>query len=125
MSLKNIKTISWKITEANEQVEQELDEKYWDFLINRINYKEISFDAKKKEIVFAAFIPVRDIIIETLEEIEKGYIDVLQCRVCEGYFDINKNEGIFGDPQKLKHFICDKCSRNISAKDFYDKHLAL
>jgi len=123
--MKNINTVHWNIDEANKQLERNLEEEYWKFLIKQINYHEISFDDKKKEIVFASYVPIKDVVAEVLNEIEEGFVEVSGCCLCKKYFNINNEDGIFGDPGNLKHFICNKCSKNISAKDFYENHLKM
>ena len=39
---------------------------------------------------------------------------------CSGYFDLNRSEGIFGDPEELEQFICMPCAETMSAREYYE-----
>lgn len=125
MAMKEIKRIKWSLDEANDYFKLNLDKRYWEFIVQQLNYKEISYNPKLNALFFPSYIPVKDIIGEILKEIDKGSISVIKCQICEYYFDINKEEGIFGDPQNMERFICSPCSQNLSAKDFYEIHLKI
>lgn len=124
MTLKHLKENTWTIEQANQHVKQDFDKKYWQFLIRLINYKEVKWDAKNHSIIFAEYIPLKTLIEEVLERIltEEEFM-VEQCQECHHYFDVNNDEGIFGDTEALAHFICKKCAHSLTAWQFYHKHL--
>ncbi len=121
--MKNVKNIHWEISEANQRLQQDFDVAWWAFLIAALDYKEISFDAVKQEIVFPEYIPIKNLLADLLEQIRQETIAARQCGVCRQYFDINKNDGIFGDEENLERFICRHCAQSLSAWDFYQHHL--
>lgn len=123
MSLKDIKTTRWTIEEANRHLQQNFTAEYWAFLVIQLNYKEVKFE--NKQIVFAEYLPMKTLISEVLHRIAQGGMTVIQCEVCQQFFDINKQEGIFGDNAHLKRFICHECSHQLSAWEFYHQYLLL
>ncbi len=120
MSKLQIKELS--IDEANQYLKVDFDQNYWEFLIKQINYKEIRFENSR--ITFPPFIPFVEVVKEILQEIEEG-METACCRVCQKYFNIDQEDGIFGDPQNLDRFICKACSLTLSARDFYEKYLKI
>ncbi|MFQ5560422.1 MAG: hypothetical protein ACE5FU_07550 [Nitrospinota bacterium] len=123
--MKEIRMERWNLEEANTRIGKNFDEKYWRFLVTQIvQYPEISFSSTKG-IESPSYIPLKEVILEILGEIDGGSIDVESCEVCKEYFDINKEDGIFGDPSALKNFICQSCSLKLSAKEFFDTFLVL
>ncbi len=121
MSKLQIKELS--IEEANQSLKVDFDQNYWEFLIKQINYHEIRFE--KGKIVFPPYIPFGEVVKEILQEIKAGNVETASCRVCQKYFNINQEDGIFGDPQNLDRFICKACSVALSAREFYEKHLKM
>ncbi len=121
--MKNIKTTCWNLTEANQHLQQDFSAVYWAFLIAQVNYKEVSFDSATQAIVFPEYIPLKSLLKDVLDNIKQGIIAVRQCRVCQQYFDVNKQDGIFGDNENLERFICKDCAQTLSAWDFYYQHL--
>jgi len=123
MTLKHLKESSWTIEQANQQIKQEYDEQYWQFLVRLINIKEVNWNANSKTIVFAEYIPLKTLFNEVLERIPTEEFIVEKCYVCQHYFNVNKDDGIFGDTEKLTHFICKKCAHSLTAWEFYQNHL--
>jgi hypothetical protein len=111
------------IEEANHSLQVDFDQNYWKFLVKQINYREIHFE--QGAIVFPPFIPFEEVVKEILQEIKDGEIETACCQVCQSYFNINQEDGIFGDPQNLDRFICKDCSLKISAREFYENHLKM
>ncbi len=37
--------------------------------------------------------------------------------------EADKDDGIFGDPRNLQHYLCGLCADRMSAREFYEKHL--
>lgn len=124
MTIKHLKESSWTIEQANQQVKQNFDEKYWQFLIRLINCKEVNWNENDNTINFAEYIPLKTLCNEILERIltEKEFM-IEQCQECHHYFNVNNENGIFGDTENLTHFICKKCAQSLTAWTFYQKHL--
>ncbi len=125
MTLKHLKESSWTIEQANQQLKQEYDQQYWQFLVRLINIKEVKWNAKNNSIDFAEYIPLKTLINEVLERISTKEFMVEQCHVCRHYYNVNEDDGIFGDTEKLIHFICEKCAQSLSAWEFYQNHLKI
>ena len=125
MAVKDLKTVSWSIAEANTQTQRDLSPEYWAFLIAQVNYSEVTFDSAAQQVTFAEYIPLRGLLAEVLTRIENGNVSVTQCRLCEHYFDMNNADGIFGDTDELARFICKDCASTLSAWDFYHQHLKI
>jgi len=125
MAFKNIKTTHWTLKEVNDYLQQNFDAKYWAFLIAQLSYKEVQFDKVAEQIIFAEYLPIRTLIIETLGRIKQGEIVPMSCEVCQQFFDVNKQEGIFGDTHHLKRFVCKTCSQKLSAWEFYHQYLKI
>lgn len=111
----------WSIAEANALIAKEFDKELWRLIVGRMDYEEIIFDRENEEIVAPDFIPFADLAMEVIAEMDPASIH--RCQVCSQIFDINKEDGIFGDPTNLDHFLCQSCSESMSAKTFFNKHL--
>lgn len=111
----------WSIAEANGLVGRKFDKAFWLFVLQQIDYEELFFDTQKEEIVCPGFIPFADLATEVIHDLDPATVH--RCQICAGVFDINEEDGIFGDPTNLKHFICQTCSEAMSAKTFFNKHL--
>ncbi len=114
---------TWSLEEANQLIKKQLPRNYWIFLIQQMFYPDIQFDENLNIISCPGFIPFRDLAIEVLQDLDKRKKDIKECLVCDRYFDVNKEDGIFGDAGNLEKFICNRCSNKISAKEFYDRYL--
>lgn len=112
-------------TEANDLVKKNFDANYWAFIVKNMNYPEITINPTNEKISFPDFIPFKDLANEVIVDLEKTKNEIKICRVCEMYFNINNEDGIFGDPSKLQNFICSECSKKMSAKDFYDNFMIM
>ena len=124
MKLKSpIKTYS--LQEANVFVQKDFSVNYWVFIVQIISYPDIKCDPENGQITCPDFIPFKDLALEVIRDLECRTKDIKECQVCSMYFDINKEEGIFGDPNKLNNFICDGCSKKITAKEFYEQHMVI
>jgi hypothetical protein len=114
---------TYSLDEANTFVKRDFSANYWIFVIQNMNYPEIKCDQKTGEITCPGFIPFKDLALEVIIDLERNKNNVKECQVCNHYFDINKGDGIFGDPDNLERFICNGCSHKISANEFYEKYL--
>ena len=116
---------TWSLEEANQLVKKQLSRNYWIFLIQQMHYQEIKFDENLNIISCPTFIPFRELSIEVMQDLDKNKKDIKVCLICERYFDINTEDGIFGDTGNLEKFICNVCSNQISAKKFYEEYLSM
>jgi hypothetical protein len=110
-------------SEANLLVKKDFNANYWVFIIQNMNYPEIKYDHDSKRISCPGFIPFKDLAVEVISDLERNKNNIKACKVCEMYFDINQEDGIFGDPDNLENFICGSCSEKITAKEFYEKFM--
>ncbi len=115
----------FSLNEANLLVKKNFKSNYWVFIIKNMNYPEIKYDHGSEQISCPDFIPFRDLALEVISDLERKQDDVRKCQVCGQYFDVNMEEGIFGDPDNLDRFICSACSRKISAREFYEKYMEM
>ncbi|MBF0621610.1 MAG: hypothetical protein HQL54_06750 [Magnetococcales bacterium] len=113
------------IAEANSLTDSDFDANYWFLIVENMNYQEISLNSDRTQISHPDFIPFRELALEVISDLKRRKNDIKACRVCAGYFDINKEDGIFGDAENLKNFICQTCSNTISARAFYEKHMVM
>ena len=125
MSSKQQQFNTYSLEEANNLIKKDFSANFWVFIIQNMNYPEIKFDQKSEQITCPGFIPFRDLALEIIHDLDHKKDDVKECQVCRMYFDINNDEGIFGDPDNFKNFICDDCSSKITAKDFYEKYMEM
>ena len=125
MGTKKLTNTHWTVDQANQQIQQQFEPDYWSFLINQVNYTEVNWDAEEKQIVFSEFIPLKTLLDDVLDRIARDDIAVTQCQVCQQFSDFNHDEGIFGEPDNLAHFICRTCAHSLSAWEFYQNHLKI
>ena len=123
MSSKHLKTTTWSVEEANQQLQQNFSAAYWAFLITQINYKEVTFNQDTHSIHFSDYIPLKTLINELLVRIQNHEIALTQCQRCQQFFDMNQAEGIFADWRHLEGFICKSCAQQLSAWVFYQEYL--
>ncbi|MBF0383038.1 MAG: hypothetical protein HQL69_18610 [Magnetococcales bacterium] len=116
---------TYSLDEANLLVKKYFNANYWLFIIQNMNYPEIKYDPDSGQITSPGFIPFKDLALEVIQDLEGKKDEVKECLVCTQYFDINKEDGIFGDPENLDGFICGGCSMQISAKEFYEKYMVM
>lgn len=115
----------WSLDEVNKLVNQSFSKNYWHFIILQMNYPEIQMEATSGQISCPAFIPFRDLALEVMQDLRKRNHVIKACQVCTHYFDINKEDGIFGDTQKLDRFICLTCANKMSAKEYFERYLVM
>lgn len=119
--MKNIDNATRNIGELNVALNTTFDTRYWCFIFKKIGYNEVLFDADKGTVTYPEFIPLEDMIRDVLEELDRD--QTLVCIACDQVFDMNEEEGIFGDLENLDRFLCRNCSEGISAREFYFKYL--
>ena len=110
----------WSIAEANQLIKRNFDKEFWIFILKMTDYPEIYFDTQEEKIVCPGFIPFANLATEVIDDLDME--TVRHCQICEKVFDINKEDGIFGNLANLEHFICQTCAEAMSAKTFFDKH---
>ncbi len=91
------------------------------FLVRRIGIQDIRID--RDEIVYSSFLPVEQLLKETLQGLEVDGVRPLPCLKCTGVFDAEHEDGIFADPHELNGFICRACAEKLNAWSFYNDHL--
>lgn len=121
--MKAINTTVWTVLEANQRLKTDYSSAYWAFLIRMLNCQEVKFDVTEGKISFSNYIPLTELLNEVGKQIQDSTIVPQICRVCSEYFDINREDGIFGNPANLEGFICKTCAEKLSALDFYMHHL--
>jgi hypothetical protein len=114
---------TYSLDEANLLVKRDFNANYWVFIIQNMNYPEIKYYPDSGQITCPGFIPFKDLALEVISDLELNKNNVKECQVCKMYFDINSGDGIFGDPDNLERFICNRCSHKLSANEFYEKYL--
>lgn len=119
--MKNIQNRTTDIGELNVALGKEFDTPFWSLIFSKIGYNEIVFDAEEGTVTYPDFIPIEDMIRDVLDRLDEE--QTIACEVCRQVFDINEEDGIFGDPQRLKRFLCRRCSEVTSARDFYYRYL--
>ncbi|MBN2492075.1 MAG: hypothetical protein JXQ29_14605 [Planctomycetes bacterium] len=119
--MKNIRNRVTDLGELNVALGTAFDTAAWKFLLDRIAYDEIVFDATQGTVTYPEFVPLEDMIRDVLAQLD--WKQTVACVVCRGLFDLNEEDGIFGDPEKLERFLCRRCSEETSARDFYYKYL--
>ena len=111
------------VSEANDELGVDMEAAFWEALVRFIAYPELVYDAKSQTISFPSYVPFRQLAEEWLEGIEQGIHDIRLCEVCEGYFDLDQSEGIFGRPELQEEFICIPCAESMTAKDYYERFI--
>ena len=91
------------------------------FLLRRIQLKEIALEGN--ELVHSSFLPVEQLLRETIDELEASGGRAEPCRRCGEYFDVEHDPGIFEDPSELTGFLCRACAEGLSAWDYFHDHL--
>jgi len=121
--MREIRTEEITIAKANDAVGETLPPGLWEFLVRRLRYPEIRFDAPGGVIRYPGFIPIETMLREALEEIRGSGVDARPCGVCAEWRDVNAEEGIFANPRSLEGFICEECARAMSAWTFFHERL--
>ena len=119
--MKNIHTLTKDIGELNVALDTHFDTPFWSFIFSKIGYNEITFNAEEGTVTYPEFIPLEDMVRDVLDRVDQE--QTIVCAACRCVFDLNEEDGIFGDPEKLARFLCRRCSEEISARDFYYKYL--
>ncbi len=120
--MKNVRNITKNVAELNVALRRSYDLGYWSFIFDKVGYKEIVFDQSTGEVSYPEFVPLEELVENLLEGLDA--IPTATCAVCRAHFDLNEEEGIFGDPERLEKFICRQCSETLSAREFYFKYLS-
>lgn len=121
--MRQVKTESLTIPQANEELSVEMDVGFWEALVRLIAYPELVFDATTSTIRFPNYVPFRQLASEWIEGIEQGIHDIRICEGCSGYFDIDRSQGIFGRHEEEDEFICRPCAEAMSALTYYERFI--
>lgn len=119
--MKNVRNQTTNVAELNVALGRSFDLDYWQFVFEKIGYSEITFDRQSGDVTYPEFVPMRELVESVLDDLDR--IPTASCEVCRGRFDLNENQGIFGDPERLKKFVCQACSETLSAREFYFTYL--
>ncbi len=121
--MQHIQKKTLTIADANKTHNVELDSAMWAFIVKSINYRELTFDAKTKLIHIDGYVPFEGLAKEWINGIANGSFDVCKCELCNEFFDLNKEAGIFGRPDDLDEFICMSCAENMTARNYYERFI--
>ena len=122
-NMKNIKQESLSVTAVNQALNVDLEANMWEFIIRMINYPELKFDPATDSICFMGYVPFKSLAKEWIAGINEGIYDVRSCECCAGYFDVNKTDGIYGNPDDLEEFICFPCAERMTAREYYERFI--
>ena len=121
--MQHIQTETLTIEELNKSHNVELDSAMWAFIIKAISYRELTFDDKTKLVHIDGYVPFTELAKEWINGIADGSFDVRKCELCEAYFDINKEEGIYGKPDDFEEYICMSCAEKMTAREYYQRFI--
>ncbi len=121
--MKNVRQVSLSVTEANQALNVDFEARMWEFMVKMINYPELEFDTTTDLIYFMNYVPFEALAKEWIAEINEGTYDIRNCEVCAGYFDVNKTDGIYGNPTDLEEFICFPCAERMTAREYYERFI--
>lgn len=121
VTMKNVRQESLSITAANHALNVDLDAGMWEFIVRMINYPELQFDSATDSICFVSYVPFKALAKEWIAGINSGIYDVRSCELCADYFDVNKTDGIYGNPDDLEEFICFPCAERMTAREYYER----
>lgn len=121
--MKNVRQESLSVTKANQALNVDLEASMWEFIVSMINYPELEFDSATDSICFIGYVPFKALAKELIAGINDGTYDVRNCACCAGYFDVNKTDGIYGNPQDFEEFICFPCAERMTAREYYERFI--
>ncbi len=121
--MQHIQQETLTIAEANKNHSVELDSAMWAFIVKAINYRELTFDAEAELIHIDGYVPFKELAKEWINGIADGSFDVRKCEVCTAYFDINKEDGIYGNPESFEEYICMPCAEKMTAREYYQRFI--
>ncbi len=121
--MKNIRQSSLSVTEANQALDVDFEASMWAFMVKTINYPDLEFEPATDSICYMSYVPFKALAKEWIAEINEGPYDIRKCEVCAGYFDVNKTDGIYGNPADLEEFICFPCAERMTAREYYERFI--
>ena len=121
--MKNIRQTSLSVTAANQALNVDFEARMWEFMVTMMNYPELEFDTTTDSICFMNYVPFETLAKEWIAGINEGTYDIRNCEVCAGYFDVNKTDGIYGNPADLEEFICFPCAERMTAREYYERFI--
>lgn len=122
-NMKNVKEESLSVSAANQALTVNLEARMWKFIVRTINYPELRFDSTTDSICFMSYIPFTTLAKEWIAGNTEGLYDVRKCEDCGEYFDVNKTDGIYGNPGDLEEFICFPCAERMTAREYYERFI--
>jgi hypothetical protein len=121
--VKNIRNVTVRLKDLADNLGFEVSDTLWPFIAARLAGGEVRLDAESQALTYPDYIPVDQMVRDVLDAMSDGRIEARACAACAEVVDMNKEEGIFGDPESLERFICSRCADTMSAREFYEKHL--
>jgi len=121
--MQSIQQVSLTVAQANQSLEVALESGLWAFIVKKINYPELSFDANTDTITYEGFVPFKELAKEWIIGINNNTYDVQKCQGCGAFFDINAEEGIYGKPDEFDAFICIPCADKMTAREYYQTYI--
>ena len=120
---RHIETEKLTVADANADLGVDMEAAFWEALVRFIAYPELDYDAQSQTISFPNYVPFKQLAAEWLEGIEQGLHDIRICESCEGYFDLDQTDGIFGRPEVQEEFVCMPCAGTMTARAYYERFI--
>lgn len=111
----------WTVADARAAIGPEIDASWLRFAVRKLEYPELSVDGEA--IRHPGYVPVPALALELANSVRRGELDLRRCRVCHEIFDVNVDEGIFGDMGALERFVCRGCAETTTAWTFWQEHV--
>ncbi len=121
--MQHIQQVTLSIENANKAHKVELDPAMWAFIVKAINYPELRFDKETDVIHIDGYVPFTELAKEWINGIADGSFDVRKCELCIAYFDVDKEDGIYGKPEDFEEYICMPCAEKMTAFDYYKRFI--
>jgi hypothetical protein len=121
--VRNIRTVTVRLQDLADELGFEVSDSLWPFVADRIAGGEVRLDVARQTLSYPEYVPVDQMVADVLEAMSDGRIEARACAVCAEVVDLNRDDGIFGDPENLERFVCSRCADTLSAREFYEKHL--
>ena len=122
--MKNIRTVTVRLADLADRLGFEVSDALWPYIARKVAVGEVRLNEERASLTYPEYIPVDQMVEDVLEAMSDGRIEARPCSACGEVKDINKDDGIFGDPANLGRFVCGLCADQLSAREFHDRFLA-
>jgi hypothetical protein len=123
--MRNVRPVTVRLTELADRLGYEVSEELWPFIADRIAQGEVRYDRAAGTLSYPDFVPVDQLVADVLEAMADGRIEARPCVSCGTVCDLNQDQGIFGDLERMERFVCSVCADRLSAREFYERYLHL